>query len=262
MNNREMEWLGLAGKTALITGSGSGIGLAIARALLSAGAAVEMVDRTTSAPELVASLMKNTRSRVRAHAADVRDRTGLAAIRDLLDAEGTPLDILIPNAGVNIRKPLIELAPDEVNTIVSTNLAGVIATMQVFEPMLRGRRDASIVCTSSASAEHGMVLRAVYAASKAGVSGLVRSAALEWGPGGIRVNAVAPGIIRTPLTEEYMCKFPEKAAAARVHTPLGRVGTAEEVADVVLFLAGRPSRFMTGQTVFVDGGLTVGNSWW
>jgi NAD(P)-dependent dehydrogenase (short-subunit alcohol dehydrogenase family) len=158
--------------------------------------------------------------------------------------------------------PLVDLSREQVDTIVETNLTGIIATMQVFAPMLFGREGASIVVTSSAAAEHGMMLRAVYSATKAGASGLVRSTAIEWGRHGVRVNAVAPGVIRTPLTEAYMKQFPEREEAARTQVPLGRVGTPEEVADVVVMLAGRATRFMTGQTLFIDGGLTAGSSWW
>ena len=256
------EWLGVAGRTALVTGAASGIGLAIARALLQAGASVECIDRNPAAAEVAEDLARATGGRIRTHHADVRDRAGLEAVRDALAADGVGLDILVPNAGINVRKPLLELSGDESDAIIATNLNGVVATLQVFGPLLFGRQDAAVVVMSSAAADHGMNLRAVYSATKAGVSGLVRSVAIEWGPRGVRVNAVAPGIIRTPLTEAYMRSFPEREAAAQAEVALRRVGAPEEVADVVLMLAGRPSRFMTGQTVFVDGGLTAGTNWW
>jgi NAD(P)-dependent dehydrogenase (short-subunit alcohol dehydrogenase family) len=262
LSTREENWLGLSGKTALVTGAASGIGLAITRALLSAGVAVELVDRNPEVADVAAKLATESGVRTAAHVADVRDRASLERVRDALRQTGRTLDVLVPNAGVNVRKPLVELSDSEVDTIVETNLTGVIATMQVFAPLLFGRDGASIVVTSSAAAEHGMVLRAVYSATKAGTSGLTRSAAIEWGPHGVRVNAVAPGVIRTPLTQAYMDQFPEREKAATTQVPLGRVGTPEEVADVVVMLAGRPTRFMTGQTLFIDGGLTAGTSWW
>ena len=256
-------WLDLNQRRVAITGGGSGIGLAVTRAFLGAGARVEIIDRNPSTQDVAASLDAGpARGRVRAHLADVRDRTSMQRVADSIARDGGGVDILVPNAGVNVRAALLDLTDADIDTIVSTNLVGVIVTMQVFVPLMKGSDAASIVVTSSAIAEHGMVLRSVYAATKAGVSGLVRSAALEWGPTGIRVNAVAPGVIATPLTQAYMDQFPERADAARTGVPLGRIGTPEDVADVVLALAGRPSRFITGQTVYVDGGLTAGTTWW
>jgi NAD(P)-dependent dehydrogenase (short-subunit alcohol dehydrogenase family) len=107
-----------------------------------------------------------------------------------------------------------------------------------------------------------MALRAPYTATKAGLSGLVRSLSIEWGRYGATVNAVGPGIIQTPLTQEYMKQNPERVSAAIANTPLGRLGEPEDVADVVAFLASDAARFITGQTIYVDGGLTAGSSWW
>ena len=107
-----------------------------------------------------------------------------------------------------------------------------------------------------------MDLRAAYTATKAGLSGLVRALAIEWGPKGSTVNAVGPGIIETPLTRAYMDQFPERVKASIENTPLRRLGTPEDVADVVAFLASDAARFITGQTVFVDGGLSAGSAWW
>lgn len=257
------DWLDLTGRRAVITGGCSGIGLAVTRGLLAAGASVDMVDRNPVATEVAAGLSKGSATgRVRAHIADVRDRAALERVRDMIVETGAGVDVLVANAGVNVRAPLLDLTETDIDSIVSTNLTGVIATMQVFAPLMLASDAASIIVTSSAAAEHGMVLRSVYSATKAGVSGLVRSAALEWGPMGIRVNAVAPGIIATPLTQAYMDEFPERAEAARQQVPLRRTGTPEEVADLVLVLAGRPTRFVTGQTIFVDGGLTAGTTWW
>lgn len=259
---QEVDWLELSGKTALITGAASGIGLAIARAFLGAGSAVEMLDCNPDVANVAKRLAEETGGRTGAHIADVRDYSSLERVCANLKESARSIDILVPNAGVNVRMPLIELGNEQVDKIIETNLTGVIATMQIFGPMLFGREGASVVITSSAAAMHGMLLRAVYSATKAGTSGLTRSAAMEWGPQGVRVNAVAPGIIRTPRTQAYMNQFPEREIAAQKQVPLGRVGTPEEVADVAIMLAGRPTRFMTGQTLFIDGGLTAGTSWW
>jgi NAD(P)-dependent dehydrogenase (short-subunit alcohol dehydrogenase family) len=190
--------------------------------------------------------------------ADVRDSDALKAVRDRLG----DLDILVPNAGVNTRVQALELEDEALWEMIHTNLYGVFVTCQVFGPLLFARPGGRVIVTSSLSAIHGMNLRAAYAATKAGVSGLVRSLAVEWGPKGVNVNAVGPGIIKTPLTMAYMDQFPERVTATIEHTPLRRLGTPEDVADVVAFLASDGARFVTGQTIYVDGGISAGSSWW
>lgn len=245
------------GKTALVTGGTRGIGLAIVRALRRNGAKVIAI---TKSPEQVAAFHKEFAEDPLAGAelADVRDRASLEALRDRL----TQLDILIPNAGVNTRVKALELPDEPLREMIDTNLYGVFLTCQVFAPLLMKKPGGKVVITGSLSAIHGMDLRAAYAATKAGVSGLVRALAIEWGPLGVNVNAVGPGIIETPLTRAYMDQFPEKVQATIANTPLGRLGQPEDVADVVLFLASDAARFMTGQTVFVDGGVSAGSAWW
>ena len=245
------------GRTALVTGGTRGIGLAIVRALRRDGARVIALGKSQ---EQIAAFEREFAEDPLASAqwADVRERGSLEAIRDRL----TGLDILIPNAGVNTRVKALDLADESLREMLETNLYGVFVTCQVFAPLLFARPGGRVVITSSVSAIHGMDLRAAYAATKAGLSGLVRSLAVEWGPRGVTVNAVGPGIIETPLTKAYMNQHPERVQAAIDNTPLRRIGTPEDVADVVLFLASDAARFMSGQTVFVDGGLSAGSAWW
>jgi len=247
----------LDGRTALVTGGTRGIGLAIVRALRRDGARVIALGKSQ---EQIAAFNSEFAEDPLASAewADVRERGSLEAIRDRL----TGLDILIPNAGVNTRVKALDLADESLREMLETNLYGVFVTCQVFAPLLFARPGGRVVITSSVSAIHGMDLRAAYAATKAGLSGLVRSLAVEWGPRGVTVNAVGPGIIETPLTKAYMDQHPERVQAAIDNTPLRRIGTPEDVADVVLFLASDAARFMSGQTVFVDGGLSAGSAWW
>jgi len=257
-------WPGVRGRTALITGGAQGIGFAIARGFLQAGAQVIVIDRHRDTERIIDELRVEfgRAAAARSFVADVKDQSALDDIREQLRAEMIPVDILIPNAGLNIRKPLLDLPPTAVREIVDTNLLGALSTLQTFGPLLFDREDARVVVTSSVSAVQGTVLRVPYTATKAALSGLVRSLALEWGPRGVTVNAVGPGIIKTPLTAAYMDEHPEKQRTAIANTPLRRIGTPEEVADVVLFLASKAARFITGQTIFVDGGLTAGNDWW
>jgi NAD(P)-dependent dehydrogenase (short-subunit alcohol dehydrogenase family) len=247
----------LKGRTALVTGGTRGIGLAISRALRRSGAKVIAITRSE---EQIAVFQKEFAEDPLASAelADVRDRRSLESLRDKL----SQLDILIPNAGVNTRVKALELADEPLHEMLDTNLYGVFITCQVFGPLLLKRPGGRVVITSSISAIHGMELRAAYAATKAGLSGLVRALAIEWGPLGVNVNAVGPGIIETPLTRAYMDQHPERVEATIANTPLRRLGQPEDVADVVHFLVSDASRFITGQTVFVDGGVSAGSSWW
>jgi 3-oxoacyl-[acyl-carrier protein] reductase len=189
---------------------------------------------------------------------DVRDRSQLERLRDRL----TSLDILIPNAGINTRGKALELADAPLRDMLETNLYGAFVTCQVFAPLLLSKPGGRVVVTSSVAAIHGMDLRAAYTATKAGLTGLVRGLAIEWGPMGTTVNAVGPGVIQTPLTQAYIDQFPERVRATIENTPLRRLGTPEDVADVVAFLVSDAARFITGQTVYVDGGISAGSSWW
>ena len=247
----------LEGRTALVTGGTRGIGLAITRALRREGARVIALSK---AAEQIEAFKKEFSEGPLATAerADVRERAALEAVRDKLDG----LDILVPNAGINTRVTALELEDEPLRDMFATNLYGVFITCQVFGPLLFKRPGGRVIVTGSLSAIHGMNLRAAYAATKAGISGLVRSLAVEWGPHGVTVNAVGPGIIKTPLTIAYMEQFPERVTATIEHTPLGRLGEPEDVADVVTFLASDKARFITGQTIFVDGGVSAGSSWW
>ena len=249
--------MSLDGKTALVTGGTRGIGLAIVRALRRDGARVIAVGRSKEHVEGFRKEFGND-PLASAELADVRDADTLKAVRDRLDG----LDILVPNAGVNTRVKALDLEDEALREMLQTNLYGVFKTCQVFGPLLFLRPGGRVIVTSSFAAIHGLDLRAAYSATKAGLSGLVRSLAIEWGPKGVTVNAVGPGIIETPLTKAYMVKYPERVAATIAHTPLGRIGTPEDVADVVAFLASDGARFITGQTIYVDGGVSAGSSWW
>lgn len=249
--------MSLEGKKALVTGGTRGIGLAIVRALRREGAQVTALSK---AKEQIDAFQKEFGEDPLAIAelADVRDADALKAVRERLDG----LDILVPNAGVNTRVKALDLEDQALREMLDTNLYGAFITCQVFGPLLFERPGGRVIVTSSLAAMHGMDVRAAYTATKAGLSGLVRSLAIEWGPKGVTVNAVGPGIIETPLTRAYMDKHPERVAATIENTPLRRIGTPEDVADVVAFLASDGARFISGQTIYVDGGVSAGSAWW
>jgi NAD(P)-dependent dehydrogenase (short-subunit alcohol dehydrogenase family) len=245
------------GKTALVTGGTRGIGLAIVRALRRGGARVVAISKSS---EQVAAFRKEFAEDplTSAEVADVRDRRSLEALRDTF----SQLDILVPNAGVNTRVKALELTDEPLREMIDTNLYGVFVTCQLFGPLLMKKPGGRVVITSSINAIHAMNLRVAYTATKAGLAGLVRALAIEWGPHGVTVNAVGPGVIETPLTKAYMEQFPERLKAVVENTPLRRIGLPEDIADVVVFLASDAARFISGQTIYVDGGFSAGSAWW
>ena len=256
-----MQPSGIAGKVALVTGGASGIGLSIVQRLLALEARVVVLGQDDPSLALLKQAFPDAPEPF-ALPVDVRDRAALEAVAGSLEAAALVPEIIVANAGINVRLPALELPDADMRRIIDTNLIGVILTMQVFAPRALRRPGARFIVTGSVGAIQGYDLRAVYTATKAGVTGLVRSLSIEWGRFGATVNAVGPGIIRTPLLEAYLEQYPERGRSAIEHTPLGRLGEPEDVADVVMFLASDQSRFVTGQTIYVDGGLSAGHPWW
>ncbi|HET6857722.1 MAG TPA: 3-oxoacyl-ACP reductase FabG [Streptomyces sp.] len=230
-------------RVALVTGGNRGIGLAVARQLAKDGLEVAVTYRSEPPPEFfgVRCDVRDTESVDRA-VAEVQERLG-------------PVDVLVANAGITRDRPFLTMSEEEFTDVVDTNLMGSYrVTRRVVRDMMRRRRG-RIVMVSSVAGLVGSAGQANYASSKAGLVGLARSLALELSGRGITVNVVAPGWIATDMTSA----LPEKVTAA-IHTqvPLGRQGTAEEVAEVVAFLAGDGAGYVTGAVLPVDGGLSLG----
>ena len=246
--------LRLANRVALITGGTSGIGLATAKRFLSEGARVVITgvepSRLTAATE---ELGGDTLGVV----GDVRDIAALRALARRVSNERSGLDVLFANAGVAFATPLAETDEQRFDACFDVNVRGVFLTVQQCAPLLRAR--ASVVLNTSWLNEVGSVGLSVLSASKAAVRSLTRTLAAELAPRGVRVNAVSPGAIDTPIySKTGMSPEDLRAFAARLQNqiPLGRFGTADEVAAVVAFLASDDSRYMLGAEVAVDGGFS------
>ncbi len=237
----------LAGKTALVTGGTRGIGLAVGQDLKAHGAEVVLLARHAEPVD-----------GFRVVACDVRDRAQLEEARASLES----LDILVANAGMNKRADAIDLGDADLREIIDTNFYGAFVTCQLFAPLMLRKPGGRCIVTSSIAAVHGQKLRAAYGGAKAALEGMVRALAVEWGPQGCTVNAIAPGFIKTPFAQPYRDANPDRVAAVIAHTPLRRLGEPEEVASVVTFLASDAARFITGQVIHIDGGVTAGSDWW
>jgi NAD(P)-dependent dehydrogenase (short-subunit alcohol dehydrogenase family) len=251
------------GMSALVTGGTSGIGLEIVRQLAADGYAVFALARHEGDFRVsVEDLSACAGGTPRFIAGDVTNRKSLERARDFAAGQEYPLQTVVAAAGTAARSPALDASDDDIRMMLEVNLYGTFATFQVFAPLLLTLPRSRFIAIGSVSGKHGMQLRAMYGATKAGVSGLVRSLAIEWAPHGATVNAVGPGVVATPLTSGYMERFPERAQAVIENTPVGRLGTPADVAGLVSFLASPRADFITGQTIYSDGGFGVGSSWW
>jgi meso-butanediol dehydrogenase / (S,S)-butanediol dehydrogenase / diacetyl reductase len=244
----------LEGQRAVVTGGASGIGRATARRMAEEGASVAVVDINGDAAGECARDIGGT-----AHVADVADPEGLREAFDAAAAAMGGMTILFNNAGVGSLSPLHEWEPEEWNRLVSINLTGVYLGFRAAVPHLRASGGGSVVSTASISGTRPAAGEAPYAASKAGVAAITASAALEYAPH-IRVNAVSPGMIATALTEPLLQFLPHEQERYERTTPVGRLGQPEDIADVVVFLCSDLARFITGQNIVVDGGMTLHGS--
>ena len=244
----------LDGRAAVVTGGASGIGRATCRRMTEEGARVAVLDVEGDAAEAVAKEIGGV-----AYAVDVGDPDGLKDAVDAAAREFGGLSVMYNNAGTAAFNRMHEYDPAEWERVLRVNLTGVWAGFRAAVPHLLAGGGGSIVSTASISGTRPAAGEGPYAASKAAVAALTASAALEYGPA-IRVNAVSPGMIRTTMTAPWFEFMPDQEDRFEKGTPVARVGEPEDVADVVVFLCSDLARFVTGQNIVVDGGLTLHGS--
>jgi NAD(P)-dependent dehydrogenase (short-subunit alcohol dehydrogenase family) len=250
----------LSGRVAIVTGAAMGIGKACAVALARSGASVVLADIDVAAGEATRAEIAASGAAAVFVRADVNSMADIDAVAAAAVAEFGGIDILVNNAARAIGGKVDEIDEDTWNTVLSTNLSSVWRGMKACVPFMKQRGGGSIVSMSSVQSLTGFSGWAAYAAAKGGINSLTQQAALDLAPHKIRVNAVAPGTIMTPLNEKVFREHPHPEALIRTWNeahPLGRFGQPEEVAEAVLFLASDRASFITGTILRVDGGLLV-----
>jgi NAD(P)-dependent dehydrogenase (short-subunit alcohol dehydrogenase family) len=244
----------LAGRHALVTGASRGIGRAIALALAEQGASLTLVARSPDDLDAVTAEARQLGAEVTPVSADVCQP---AAMADAFDAAGTVPDILVTAAGINRPGPITELPLDDVLEVIEINVRGTVIACREFGRHLIGAgRPGAVVTVSSQMGVVGYPGRAAYCASKHAINGLTKALALEWAPHAIRVNAIAPTFIHTPLTAPM---FEDEAFRDEVlsRIPLGRIGETADVVGAVRFLLSEEAGLITGHVLAIDGGWTV-----
>lgn len=242
----------LTGKTALVVGAGSGIGKAGAHALAAFGARVFCADVNEDAAGATAGEIGEEGGKAEALALDMRDSGN---VRDAAGFVGTP-DALVITPSINVRKPLLDVSDEEFDRVVGLNIKGVFRLIRAFGSGMAERGSGSIIAFSSIRAQTVEPGQGVYAATKAGTLQMLRALAAELGERGVRVNAIAPGIVETPLTEQIKSQ-PGWYDAYANKSVLGRWAQPQEMAGMIVYLASDASSYTTGASMAVDGGWTA-----
>jgi gluconate 5-dehydrogenase len=246
----------LNGRRALITGSSGGIGLALARALAQAGAAVVLNGRNAEKLNAAVALLRSEGLDATACAFDVTNASAVTQAVDSLEQSGSEIHILVNNAGIQIRNPINEFAESDWARLMSTNLDSVFFVGKAVAKKMIERRAGKIINICSVQSELGRPSIAPYAASKGAVKMLTKGMAIDLGPHGINVNGLGPGYFKTELTEKLVAD-PAFTQWLVSRTPSRRWGEVEELGGAAVYLASDASRFVNGHILYVDGGVTA-----
>ena len=247
----------LTGKVAIVTGGNGGIGLGMARGLADAGATIVIVGRNQPKSAAATEEIKKTGGKAIAIEADVTDRN---AVKDVIAGtvrEFGRLDILVNNAGINIRKPPQDLAAEEWDSVISTNLTSAFLCSQAAHPAMRAAGGGKIINIGSMLSIFGASFAPAYAASKGGIVQFTRSCACAWAADNIQVNAILPGWIDTELTQRARQEIDGLHDKVLARTPAARWGASGDFAGIAVFLSSAASDFVTGTAIPVDGGFSV-----
>lgn len=244
----------LVGKKALITGGGTGLGFGIAKAMVGMGADVVLCSRNETQLQ-AACLELGPNASYQVH--DVLDFEKADALVDALESE-SPIDILVNNAGAHLKKPSEDVSAEEFQHILNVHLVGAHALTRKIGGNMLSRGQGNIIYIASMTSLFGVPYVAAYAAAKAGILGVVRTLASEWGERGVRVNAIAPGWIDSEMMRKAVMDDPERKAKILGRTPLNDFGQPEDIGNAAVYLSSNASQFVTGVCLPVDGGANIG----
>ena len=247
----------LSGKVAIVTGGNQGIGFGIAQGLASAGATVVIANRRATEGQNAAESLKKDGLNAVAIPTDVSSKSSLEALVSKVTTDFGKIDVLVNNAAVIVRKPIEDFTEEEWNQIMNTNLRGLFLCCQLVGREMIKNKKGKIINISSVLSQIVQPGRSVYAVAKAGVSHLTRALALEWGKHNINVNAIGPGLTITPLNQKYFEENPEDLKNIVASIAKGREAYPQDYAGAAIFLASDASDYITGQTLLVDGGMTI-----
>ena len=244
----------LTGRVALITGSSRGLGLVLARGLAQAGASVVLNGRNEDALKLAVESLRADGFRTAGYCFNVTDQEQIRARVERIEAEVGPIDILINNAGIQSRASAVDMAEENWRQVLEVNLTGVFLTSQAVGRRMVERQRGKVINVCSLLSEVGRPTIAPYTAAKGGVKMLTRALAVEWAKYNVQVNGIGPGYFDTEMNAALV-QNPEFDRWLKARTPAGRWGRPEELVGAVVFLASEASSFVTGQILYVDGGV-------
>jgi NAD(P)-dependent dehydrogenase (short-subunit alcohol dehydrogenase family) len=252
-----LELFSLKDKKAVVTGASSGIGQALAVGLAEAGADVALIARTQSGLDETATMVDQAGGGVQTIQCDVSKPEQIHEAFSTIAKSWPEIDILINNAGTNIRTPALDVTVEDYQTVVRTNLdSAFFCSREAVKLMVKAGNGGRVIGIASVAGVTGVNTGAAYAGSKAGMSGMTRALALEWGQYDVTVNCIAPWYFRTPLSAAVL-DDPKIKRRVVSRTPLGRIGKMEDLIGTTIFLASEAGAYVTGQTIVVDGGMTI-----